>query len=221
MMPNELAAIAKVPSGAMIMVVTIYAEVMMVCCMPIGSPMCRARFTTSHVGRKRPLSIFSDSSLLRKQSIYIVIDAATNSADAVPMAAPTTPSPAPGIVMCMPSTSTVRVWNIRKKLNTTSSDIITTLIMLGTTMLPELRSIPLPNIENWNMGRAVATMAKYADDVALMLSLPPSHIGRNGLMASDMSPSSALTTNTDMMPWRSVERAFAASFAPSWWLTCT
>ena len=30
----------------------------------------------------------------------------------------------------------------------------------GATILPELRSIPAPNIENWKMGRAVATMAK-------------------------------------------------------------
>ena len=151
---------AKVPSGAMMMVVTMYAEVIMVCCMPIGRAMCRARFTTCHVGRKRPRSILSDSSLLRKQSMYIVMDAATSSAEAVPIAAPTTPMPAPGSVSDTPSTSTVRVWKMRKKLNTTSSDIITTLIMLGTSMLPELRSMPWLNIENWNAGIAMAMMAK-------------------------------------------------------------
>ena len=159
-MPNELAAMANVPNGAMMMVVTIYADVMMVCCMPIGRPMCRARRTTCHVGRKRPRSILRLRSLLRKHNMYIVIEAATNSAEAVPMAAPTTPIPAPGIVRLMPRTSTVRVSKIRKKLKITSRVIITTLIMLGTTILPELLNIPLPNIENWNIGNADATMAK-------------------------------------------------------------
>ena len=37
---------------------------------------------------------------------------------------------------------------------------ITTLIMLGTSMLPELRSMPWLNIENWNAGNATAMMAK-------------------------------------------------------------
>ena len=133
---------------------------MMVCCRPIGRLMCSARFTTPHVGRKRPVSMCSDSSLERKQRMYIVMEAATNSADTVPIAAPTTPKPMPGIIICVPNNSTGRVGKMRKKLNTTSSDIITTLITLGTTILPELRSIPAPNIENWKMGRAVATMAK-------------------------------------------------------------
>ena len=39
--------------------------------------------------------------------------------------------PAPGSVSDTPSTSTVRVWKMRKKLKTTSSDIITTLIDKG------------------------------------------------------------------------------------------
>ena len=88
------------------------------------------------------------------------MEAATNSADTVPIAAPITPMPMPGIIISVPNNSTGRVGKMRKKLNTTSSDIITTLITLGTTILPELRSIPAPNIENWKMGRAVATMAK-------------------------------------------------------------
>ena len=54
----------------------------------------------------------------------------------------------------------MRVSKIRKKLKITSRVIITTLIMLGTTILPELLNIPLPNIENWNIGNADATMAK-------------------------------------------------------------
>ena len=133
---------------------------MMVCCNPIGRLMCSARFTTPHVGRKRPVSMRSDSSFERKQSMYIVIAAATSSADTVPIAAPTTPMPMPGIVTSAPNSCMGRVGKMRKKLNTTSSDIITTLITLGTTILPELLSMPAPNIENWNMGRAVATMAK-------------------------------------------------------------
>ena len=56
------------------------------------------------------------------------------------------------MVNAVPRMLTVRVGKMRKKLNTTSSDIITTLIMLGTTMLPLLRSIPEPKMENWNAG---------------------------------------------------------------------
>lgn len=48
-----------------------------------------------------------------------------------------------------------------------------------------------------------------------MLALPPNHEGRNGLMASATKPMSALTTSTDMMPWRNVERAWEASSAPN------
>ena len=76
------------------------------------------------------------------------------------MPAPTTPIPAPGRVRLMPRTSTVRVSKIRKKLKMTSSVIITILITLGTIILPELRSIPLPNIENWKAGKAIAITAK-------------------------------------------------------------
>ena len=83
-----------------------------------------------------------------------------HSADTVPMAAPSTERPAPGMVNAVPRMLTVRVGKMRKELNTTSSDIITTLITLGTTMLPLLRSIPEPKMENWNAGIPMAMMAK-------------------------------------------------------------
>ena len=146
--PKLLAAMANVPSGAMIMVMVMYALLMMICCRPIGALMWNARFMVCHVGMKLPLSMLRRSSLERVQSTYMAIEATMVSADAVPMAAPMTDSPAPGMNSSTPSTSTVRDGNIRKKLNTTLRAIIVTLSMLGTTMFPLLRSMPEASIDS-------------------------------------------------------------------------
>ena len=78
--------------------------------------------------------------------------ATTRPAHAVPRAAPTTPKPAPGIVMLWFSKVTWRVGKIRKKLNTTSSTHIRMLSMLGMRMLPLLRSIELATMSSMKNG---------------------------------------------------------------------
>ena len=65
----------------------------------------------------------------------------TTWAMAVPMAAPVTPSPAPGSVSTPQGVSMACAGYIIKKLNTTSRVHITTAITPGTSILPLLRSI--------------------------------------------------------------------------------
>ena len=159
-MPNELAAMAKTPSGATMTVVIICAPQMTMCSTPIGRPMCRALRTVPHVGRKLPRSPFSFRSLERAIRYHIINPATTASAAAVPNAAPVTPSPAPGMCRLRPNHSTSRVGKIRKKLNTTSSTHISTLSKPGTRILPLHRSMLPARKLSWSSGRERAKIRK-------------------------------------------------------------
>ena len=136
---------ATTPRGATIIVIIICAPQNMACSSVIGTEIRTARRNTSRVGRKlprgRPLIRKSGCSARR----YHIMSAATmTSANTVPMAAPSTPSPAPGTFSETPAMEISRVGNIRKKLKTMSSTHISTFRRLGTFMLPAHRSMPPP-----------------------------------------------------------------------------
>ena len=88
-------------------------------------------------------------------AIHIRISPVTRNANAVPTAAPVSPSPSPGMCIVVPSIVMSLVGNMAMKLNITSSRHINTLIMLGIFMLPELFSIADAIMPTIYIGRAV------------------------------------------------------------------
>ena len=115
-MANELAAMAKMPSGATMTVVMICAPQIRACSTPIGKPMAAAWRMVFRVGRKRPCVPVSFRADERVQRYVIMRMAVTTSASVVPKAAPTTPRPAPGIHSSVPKTAISREGKMRKKL---------------------------------------------------------------------------------------------------------
>ena len=159
-MAKELAAMAKTPSGATMTVVRICAPQMTTCSIPIGKPIRSAFLNVSAFSRKwlsRMWQLSFSERVSRYQSNTL---ATTVSAAAVPRAAPLTPSPAPGIVNCMPAMLHPRVGKIRKKLNTTSSTHMMTPNKLGMRIFPLQRSMPPARKIICRTGRKIENMKK-------------------------------------------------------------
>ena len=110
----------------------------------------------------------------RKKAIHDCIIDTQTYASPVPMAAPVTPSPAPGMRMSAPSRLTVRVGKIKKKLKMTSKAHTVTLSMLGTRMLPSHFSIDDAMLFIWKNGAASEKIRKYRLASGAMSAPPPS-----------------------------------------------
>ena len=218
-MANELAAIATVPNGATMTVDMICAPHIITLSHPIGKAIPTAFRKHFPVGRKLPFSCRRFSSGDLTHSEYSSMAATAIVANAVPMAAPVTPRPAPGTVISAPSNETERVGKIRKKLKTTSNRHMKMFSMLGVYIFPLLRNIPLHRILSCRKGRDRANMRKYDEASCLMASSPPSQPGRGMLIAQPTAATMTLNIRTMVNDCLSTFRALTVSFEPRRWET--
>ena len=135
---------AMTPSGATITVTMICAPHITPCSSVIGADTLSAFRSTCLDGMKDPSDPRKASISCFRQAYHITQPAVIISAATVPKAAPSTPSPAPGIVTVISGKISSRVGKIRKKLKITSSTHIITFSAPGTSMLPAARIVAHP-----------------------------------------------------------------------------
>ena len=156
-MAKALAAVATMPSGATIYVVTIRATARIVCSPITGAEICRhcRSWAADHRGFS-PRRIRSSGE--RASSVYSSTSVLTTCASAVPAEAPITPRPAPG--RSTPSTRSVPPGKIRNALNITSKRHMDAMHIPGVFMLPEARSRPAHRLLSCKNGRDSAYTRK-------------------------------------------------------------